>query len=295
MKIALVATGSPAAQSEVKQAQENIAERYGCEVVFSDETFLSVDAKTRAERFINHCLDDSVTHLWVTRGGEGSADILPFVEQRLEGLKSATPKMLIGLSDYTPILVYFSQKLSWPCVHGMCALQFARNTPDAETLTKTDALIAGNIPTKMVGLTALNDGALTQRVSGKPTGGNLTLCSISIKDCWEIQTDDRILFFEDWMEKGYRVDRTLKYFERIGLFEKCRAIIFGDFFAAPFSNDEAEQQMQTEYLHNVLKRFAKRQTFPVYFTPRIGHGKANDPVVLERDIEISVKTDVIPA
>lgn len=284
--IALVATGSPSEQQQVEKAQEIIAKRYDCPVIFGDETHTGTEASLRAARFIEHCLNDELTHLWVTRGGEGSADLLPFIEERLEEIKAAQPKMLIGLSDYTPILVYFAQKMGWPCVHGMCALQFARNTPDDETLTKTDQLIEGNLPSVIDNLTALNDLALSAEVSGKPTGGNLTLCSISMKDCWEIDTDDKILFFEDWMDKGYRVNRTLKYFERLGLFKTCRAVIFGDFFAAKFSDDTAEQQMQTDYLNNVLKRFAARQTFPVYFTKRIGHGKANDPIVLNHETKL---------
>jgi len=285
-KIAIVATASVSPEHEVRALEKIFPEIFGVPVVYSDECYLpSKNAKEKAQRFLTYCLDDSISHLWSCRGGEGSADIIPYLEESLDLLKQAKPKMLIGFSDFTAILIYFSQKLGWPAVHGMGALQFVRRTPDDLTVKKTLDLVlhgkySGNFENlKPINLLAENRGSI-RKIQGKLMGGNLTLLSISIKDLWEFEASGKILFVEDWHEKGYQVQRTLKYLERIKKLEGVNALILGDFLAGKLDPDPIENKNQEEIFWKLIKNFAENLNIPVFHTPRIGHGNANDPVIL---------------
>lgn len=290
-KIAVVATASVSPESEVRQLPQVFSELFAVEMVMGQECYTPPQtAKEKAEKFLAYCLDDTVSHLWSCRGGEGSADIIPYLVQALPKLKKAKPKMLIGFSDFTAILVFFAQSLGWSAVHGMGALQFVRRSPDTQSIQKTlDLVRLGEYLGKIEheSLTALNFPAEEYLrgkigvISGKLTGGNLTLLDISIKDQWEIDTQDKIVFLEDWYEKGYQVSRTLKYLKRIGKLENIKALILGDFAAGKFFEDPIENKSQQEILMRALKKFAEDLSIPVFHTLRIGHGLANDPLVLE--------------
>ncbi len=294
-KIAVVATASVSPEAEVRMLEKVIPEKFGVPVIYSDECFIPPKkAQEKAERFLNYCLDDSVSHLWSCRGGEGSADIMIYLEESLEKLKKAKPKMLIGFSDFTVILSFFSQKLGWPAVHGMGALQWVRKFPDELTMSKTlDLVINKKYPGILNNLKALNQAAVKAQenkkiIEGKLTGGNLTLLAIGIKDTWEIETDGKILFIEDWNEKGYQLVRSLKYFYRIKKLENIKALIIGDLMAGKLDPDELENKKQEEILWRLVKSFAEDylKDIPVFYTPRIGHGSANDPLVLGWDIRL---------
>lgn len=280
-KIALIATGSCGQQTEVEQAAQLLKERYGHEVVFGAETYQHQNAQTRADCLLNYLKDPEVGLCWAVRGGEGTQDVLPFLHQQSDLIKQLEPTAFMGFSDLTPLLIYFAQTYGWQCVHGMGALQFVRLTPDDETVQKTDDLILNRAQPSVGGLKPLN--ALVENppeLPGEWIGGNLTLCAMSIKDCWEIQPAGKVLFFEDWMEKGYRVARSLKYLKRLGWFDQATALVLGDFFAKPLGNSPEEIAMQTKYFWKVIHEFADSLNIPVFHTTRIGHGKANDPVLL---------------
>lgn len=295
-KIAIVATASVSPEIEVRMLEKIIPEKFSVPVIYGDECFIPPKSpREKAEKFLNYCLDDSVSHLWSCRGGEGSADIMIYLEENLEQLKQAKPKMLIGFSDFTAILIFFSQKLGWPAVHGMGALQWVRRFPDDLTMSKTlDLVINNKYPGVLNNLTALNQAARKAQeskkiIQGELTGGNLTLLSISIKDpLWEVETDGKILFLEDWNEKGYQLARSLKYFYRIKKLENIKALIIGNLMAGPLDPDVLENKTQEEILWKLVKVFSEDylKDIPVFYTPRIGHGSGNDPLVLGWDIKL---------
>jgi len=294
-KIAIVATASVSPEIEVKMLEKIIPEKFSVPVVFGSECYIPPkNAQEKAERFLSYCLDDSVSHLWSCRGGEGSADIIIYLEENLDKLRQAKPKMLIGFSDFTAILIFFSQKLSWPAVHGMGALQWVRKFPDDLTMSKTlDLVLNKKYPGVLNNLKALNQAGLKvqeskQIIQGELTGGNLTLLSIGIKDSWEIETAGKILFIEDWNEKGYQMQRALKYFYRIKKLENIKALIIGDLMAGRLDPDDFENKKQEEILWRLISVFAEEylKKIPVFYTPRIGHGNANDPLVLGWDVRL---------
>lgn len=287
-KIALVANGSVVSKVQLEAMAQALASDYGAELVYGKECHEWTEPALRAQRFLAYCQDPSVGVLWSIRGGEGSADMLPFIHEQKEALRLLESKTLIGFSDFTPILNYFAQELGWNCIHGKSGIQFAMAKTDTQTNQKTKALMSGeSTQTVLNDLEPLNQLAeQSSECRGALVGGNLSLLQINFKDVWEIDTRGKIIFVEDWMEKGYRVNRSLKYLKRVGFFEGAAALILGDFLAAPLGNTPEEQKVQADYLNKMISHFARDLNIPVYQSTRFGHGQANDPLPMGVELKI---------
>jgi muramoyltetrapeptide carboxypeptidase len=145
-------------------------------------------------------------------------------------------------------------------------------------------------------LRPLNDLARTaQVIEAELTGGCLSLIDISIKDIWEIDTTNRMIFLEDVSEKAHKIIRSLKYFSRIGLFQSVKAVIFGDFNCEPIGYNKADQEHNHQEISNVLENFALHHPFPVLQTNDFGHGKINLPLVYSSlyQLQLGVQSNLI--
>lgn len=284
-KIALVCPGSVCTQSQHPAiTQHFMSDRYKLESVFSDETTQKKSASERAAIFLNYLFDDQIKLIAALRGGEGTSDILPYIHQHYEKIKKLQPKPLLGLSDFTALLVYFNKYYQWPVIHGPSPLQFALERVDDMSQLLTMNLLFGKSETDsdlgLSELLPLNDRARENHaIEAELTGGNLSLMDISIKDIWEIETKDKIIFIEDVAEKAHKIIRTLKYFSRIHLFDDVKAVIFGDFTCDPIGCRKEEQEQNHQAILKTLSSFAKHHSFPVLYTKQFGHGKTNFPLI----------------
>lgn len=270
-KIAIAAPASAAEQIEILKSIEVLQSRYQVEVIYGDDVWKRGDAESRAAIFLKYALDDSVDMILAARGGEGSADIMPYLVPHHEAIANAKPKIISGMSDLTAILFYFYQTFKWPVIHGYCAVHFARELAKG-SVESFDTIL--NEETVCIDeLKPLNDLAVNaQKITAKIVGGNLTMLNLSIKDVWEFDATNKVLFIEDWHEKGYAVFRTLKYLARIGKLNNVKALIFGDFLCADIVGDPDKNAFQREYLVKCLSRFSDGCDFPVFQTDWIGHG-----------------------
>ena len=273
--IAIVAPASISDAKTTQRALAHIQDRYRCRVLWGEDLFHRPEPKARATLFLQYALDDSIDVILALRGGEGSADIIPFLNQSRDALKAAKPKLICGMSDITALLFYFHQ-LGWPVCHSPVATQFAAE-PAPGTLESLDAVLTGHAVE--VPLTPLNGQAKSITSLTAPImGGNLTLLNISIGDCWEADFTGHIVFIEDWQEKGYAVNRTLKYLKRIGQFKAIKGLILGDFKAGTICTDPKRNAEQIAYLDHCVTQFAAQCPFPVFQTDWIGHGKQNKAI-----------------
>ena len=279
-KIALVATAIPGSIADVDEVKRMIEQDYGVSVIYLDDAYSKLPPPDRAERLLQHVFNHDLALIWVWRGGEGSADLIPYIDVKREQIGRARPKMLVGLSDFTPILLYFAQQYGWPAVHGISASSFVTHHCDATTHNLTQQFLTGQAHDLIIDdLVPLNAAAACEGdIVAEACAANLSLVNISIKDCWELDTQNKIVILEDWQEKGFVVERTLKYFKRIGLFEQAKALILGDFLARPIGVDPAEQELQAQYMRHIQRRFASHCAFPVLQTGSIGHGRRCVPI-----------------
>lgn len=279
--IALIAPGSICRHpSHPAITRDFLKKQYQLNAQFSNDTTQSLHPEQRAQIFLETLFNKDIKLLAQVRGGEGTADILPYVHRHYEDIKKLPAKILLGHSDFTALLIYFAQFYHWPVIHGPSLRQFALSAVDESSQQQTMDLLFGRLNQFNLELMPLNDAAKIDATIKAPlNGGNLSLVHISIKDIWEIDTKDKILFFEDCGEKAHKIIRTLKYFSRIGLFDTIQAVILGDFTCYPIGCDKEEQTQNQQAILKTLSSFAAHHPFPVLYTSRIGHGRVNLPLI----------------
>jgi len=75
------------------------------------------------------------------------------------------------------------------------------------------------------------------RARGRLVGGNLAVLLSSIGSEYEIDLEEKILFFEEIEEETYKVDRMINQLKRLKGFKKLKGIIIGDFAKCEKRND----------------------------------------------------------
>lgn len=211
-------------------------------------------------------LDDGTKVIWALRGGYGSAKLIHNL-QKLK--KPAQEKFFIGFSDITALHIFLTQEWGWKTIHGNGIVEVLNKDKDRQNFIKIAKIISGKETEATIqGLVPLNSEAkLSKLITGKLTGGNLTLVENSLATEWQIKPLGKMLFLEDVGIKPYQLDRSLYHLKQAGIFNQVNAIIFG-------SCDNDNQDIM-----NVLNDFASHLKVPVFKTNRFGHERLNDPII----------------
>ncbi len=281
-KVALVCTGSPCFSPEHPPlAKQYLEKNYHLDIRIANETSAIVPPFERAKTFLDYLFNEEIEMIWALRGGEGTADILPFVDIHREKIAQLPPKILMGFSDFTPLLIYFAQHFGWQTIHGPGASQLAlKKINSATEKTAMDLLFGLNAKPIHPGLIPLNSLARENRkIEADVIGGNLSLLSISLKDIWEIDTTNKIIIIEDVGEKTHKIGRMLKHLQRIGKFTGPKALIFGDFFALPPGDTENAKRENCDSMQRLLEWFTSELECPAFQTDQFGHAENNRPFI----------------
>jgi muramoyltetrapeptide carboxypeptidase len=220
--------------------------------------------------------------IWALAGGYGTTQLL----SALDAIDfSNHKKILVGFSDITALMIYFTQKYKWPCIHARGIRGIIEGKADETELKLLESCFQ-KTPTRLeYALSPFNEKAKqTFEIKAETTGGNLSLVQCSLGTNWQINTENKILLLEDIDEPGYKVDRMLVHLEQAGIFNKAKAVILGDFACG--KENELEQK--------VLSRFFADKRFPVFKTDIFGHGKQNHPFLLgvEANLTCGNKTQI---
>jgi muramoyltetrapeptide carboxypeptidase len=285
--VALVCTGSPCISPDHPgETQQYLEENYHLNIRFANETADKVPAIKRAEVFLDYLFDNNIEMIWSLRGGEGTADILPYIDQEREKISMVQPKILMGYSDFTPMLLYFAQHYGWKTIHGPAALLLSqKRITSASEKTTMDLLYGVDAPIIYDHLIPLNSAALANpKIQSQITGGSLSLTHVSLKDIWEIDMGNKIVLLEDVGEKTHKISRMLKHLHRIGKFSSAKALIFGDFFEDSPAQTAEEKEENRASMQRLLKWFANELECPVFQTDLFGHGEKNTPFVFNTNV-----------
>lgn len=269
--VALVAPASRLLSPHHWSIIQRQCQTYGLNITAQHDVTDGLEPKEKAEILLESILDETIDTIWAVRGGEGSADVIPYLHAYHDKIKRLPAKTLIGYSDITALLLYFSQTYNWHCIHGSGAYQWSNHHLNSDCQTTYDSLLQGHIPDlPLQDAIYLNNHDLPNSPCYL-TGGNLSLLNISIQDSWQLQAHDRLILIEEVKEPIHVINRSLKYLRRIGAFDNARGIIIGD-----CRIDESTTQF-----HKVLRRFAHDCPYPVIKTNNVGHGANNYPWAMD--------------
>jgi muramoyltetrapeptide carboxypeptidase len=219
-----IATESLAALGFKVKTGAHLMERHG---------YLAGEDEARAEDINRAFADESVAAVHAIRGGWGSARLLPHLDY---DTIRRHPKVLIGYSDITALLLAIHGKTGLITFHGPIGLgrwdawsldYYRRVLLDGDRVSfsnKQDLTAERNSLTPVEFRTqTITPG----KARGRLLGGNLTVLTTILGSPYLPDWEDAILFCEDVHEDLYRVDRMLTQLKLAGVLGKLKGFVFG--------------------------------------------------------------------
>jgi muramoyltetrapeptide carboxypeptidase len=236
--------------------------------------------------------DPGVRAIHCVRGGWGSARLLPLLDWTAI---AKNPKILLGYSDITALLLSLHAKTGLVTFHGPVAGSqwnpfnvgyIKRVLVDAEAVTFQN-------------LKEIDEDALTvteNRVQtlrpgtarGRLLGGNLTVLTSIIGSGYLPEWDNCILFLEDVEEAPYRIDRMLTQLRLAGILRKARALIWGN-----CTDCKPGEGFGSLTVTEVLKDHLGPLNVPVWQGAMIGHIEKQFTLPIGIEVEVDATAGTI--
>ena len=280
--IDIVAPSSKCHPSVLGKIRE-LLDAWGLNCRISDDIFgESILYANSDEKRFSHLqyalLNEESKAVWCLLGGYGSTKLIPMLNKLKPPAKS---KIFIGFSDTTALHIFLQGQWDWSTIHGPSAYQASLNKVSVDSINLLKKIIFNEGFISYDQITPLNSIAMNNSVICAPIiGGNLHLIQASLGTAWQINADDKIIFIEEINERAYRIDRALAHLSQVGLFEKTKAILFGDLI------DKGEPDGKFLVM-DTIKEFASQCRLPVLQINNIGHGPINNPIILGRTAQLS--------
>src|SRR5690606_24841555 len=232
--------------------------------------------------------DPDVDAILTMRGGWGCNRILPLLDY---DLIRAHPKILMGFSDITSLLIALYAQAGSVSVHGPVGIltwndftvEYVRRVLiDGERATLRNLRRVG--PRGPIGesrVVAIRRG----RTRGRLVGGNLSVLVSMIGSSFLPRWEGHILFLEDTREDVYRIDRMLTQLSLAGILPQLAGVVFGK-----CTRCDADEPSLS--LHEVLHDHLYPLNIPCFYGSMIGHiaDKFTVPVGVEAEMDAAAGT-----
>lgn len=214
--------------------------------------------------------DPEVKMVMAMHGGWGCARLLPLLNY---DLIRRNPKLLIGYSDITALLLGIYSKTGLATMHGpegaatwnaYTAERFRRVLMEGEAVTYENPTAKGDT------LAQTDDRIWTIRpgtAQGALVGGNLTVLCHLIGSPYLPDWRGKILFIEDIHEDVYSVDRMLTHMKLAGILSQIAGFVFGKCTKC----DAGSGGYGSLTLEDVLAEHIAPLNIPAYAGAMIGH------------------------
>lgn len=276
--IAIVSAARKISLQEIQQAIKllkswNLKVRIGRTIGLEHNQFAGTDDERRID-FQNMLNDDEVKAIWCARGGYGTVRIIDGLD--FSKFKK-NPKWIIGYSDVT-VLHNHINKLGFETLHATMPVNVKQNT--SEALNSLKDTLFGKQLNYSIKTDKLNKFG---KVKSELIGGNLSILYSLLGSETALDTDGKILFFEDLDEYLYHVDRMMQNLKRNGYFDKLKGLIVGSMTEM---NDNTIPFGKTakEIVYDACKDF----DFPICFDFPAGHIDDNRSLIFGRTIQLAV-------
>ena len=260
--IGIAASASPFDVEEFKHGVDHL-EKMGFKIfhrsdIFEKKSYLAGSDARRAEELLELLKNPEIKAVFFARGGYGLMRILSTIDG---DILKIPPKIVMGYSDITALLVYLYQKYGWVTFYGPVVAKDLSVNMHEMTLKYLQDAVTG---TKALGPFVFDEVTSNGKGSaeGILVGGCLSLVRSLLATPYELSMDDKIVFLEDINEKPYAVDRMLTQLVLAGRLKKVKGIIFGNFV----NGGDATHFQETAL--DVLRDFKG----PILFNFPAGHG-----------------------
>ena len=280
-RVGMVAPASNVYEAEDVRIAKETMEQYGFEVILGKHLqdqygYLAGQDRDRAAD-INEMFGRSDIRGIVTfSGGYGCCRLLPYLDYELI---RRNPKVIIGHSDITSLLIAIHEKTGIITFHGPSGLTRVGDyamTQFRRTLMSRS--VPGSIAQPEKNDSVERDHRLITIHPGVATGGliggNLTLVTNLLGTPYEPDTKGKILFLEEVGEEPYRIDRMLTQLLLAGKLQDAAGIAFGHFTDCT-PKEHLPTFTQTLSLETVLRDRTQGLTKPILYNLMFGHLREN--------------------
>ncbi len=230
--------------------------------LYAQNGYLAGSDESRAKEINTFFADKAVKAIFTMRGGWGCNRILDLLDYNQI---SANPKVIMGYSDITSLLLAINKKTGLVTYHGpmgYSSWQSFSTQNVYEILIKGKKVALKNPENEHDQLFTLSGGSS----KGELIGGNLTVLTSMIGSEYEPDWTNKILFLEETGEEPYRVDRLLWQLKLAGVYEKINGIVLGS-----FRKCEPEEPERSFSLDEVFNQHFKGLNKPVFGGASFGH------------------------
>jgi muramoyltetrapeptide carboxypeptidase len=267
--IGIIAPAGPIETREVFDRGLATLNRMGFRIRFDDRIFQSLrylagSDDARAEELHRLFEAPDVRAILSLRGGFGCSRLVPLLDE-----KRLRPhcKLFMGFSDITTLHLFFRRRFGWVTLHGPMAASPALGDigPAEEKHLFSLLTDPGYLPRmSFPQLEAWAPGI----AEGKLVGGCLSLIEASIGTPYEIRTEGKILFLEDFGEPPYRIDRMLTHLHLAGKLDSVAGLLMGTFH-------ECQPERGDYTVEEILREHLEKLGVPVLANFPAGHGPEN--------------------
>ncbi len=260
----------------------HVADRYG---------YLAGKDTDRAQDVNQMFADPTVNAVMAIRGGWGCARLLPYLDF---GVIAKNPKILIGYSDLTALLLPVHARTGLITFHG----PMAGSTWNGFNLDCFQRVLFGAEAVTFENVKEIKDTlvqvenriqTITPGVArGRLLGGNLTVLAGIVGSGYLPDWSGAILFVEEVEENIYRVDRLLTQLALAGILGRLRGVVFGN--CTKCLPGEGYGALTLE---EVLRDHIKPLNVPAWSGAMIGHIDRQFTIPEGLDVEIDATKGTI--
>ena len=174
-------------------------------------------------------IDPEVDAIFCARGGYGAFRVGDLLDYELI---QAHPKIFMGFSDITSLLLSITQNTGLITFHGPMLHTFFRGK-ESLSLRHLESVLTGADQSfsmgELPGISVLREGA----GQGELWGGNMYLLLARLATPRQIDTEGKILFLEDVNEPYHKLETMFQHFRGAGLLEGITGLIIGEIHDIP--------------------------------------------------------------
>lgn len=222
--------------------------------------------------------DKSIKGIFCMKGGWGCARLLDKLDFELI---KRNPKILIGFSDITTLLVAITAKTGLVTFHG----PVGNSGWNAWTSSVFKSVVMNNDGLPLFLNPSTEEPFVTihpGKVRGELIGGNLTVIASLMGTMYLPDWKGKILFLEEVKEEPYSIDRLLTQLKLCGVLDAISGFVFGR-----CAKCLAEEPQKAFTFQEVLSQHLKPLGIPAFYGAMIGHieNKLTVPLGIQAEID----------